>query len=298
VPPPVAPANPVVAAVKKAGASSVFQVAAVLFTVGLLAQVISAFRVGSFLDRIFDFINTLSDGEMTYELSSFRHEFGFDLLDVIGSTLTGMMLFLLIPTILLCVGVWLFHLAAKNNNEPLLRTTGLSILNGVSIFQLILKALSALGVLVSVVLILITGAAARNGDAMAVAVGVAIVPLILYVPVLALSIAYYVSAIKAIGAVKRAVATGQRLPQISAFLPVMNILYAIGSLVGVAFTGGWGVLAGLLNGTAMVLVSVALFNFRQAARQEQYAQQQALYPAPQVPYAPQPAPPVEEETTF
>jgi len=225
-PPPAQPAgpeNPVVTVFREHASSKAFLFAALLVSAVLFFNFILMFIPGSSpMDRIMtDFFEGFSEGSGG-EFGGFNFDDFLETTDGqdVASSFIG-----LIPSILICVGLWLVYLAGCSR-EPFVKTTGLSILRGVTIFFLVILCLVPPFLLLAVsVFAVASGETAEDYV-------VAVVVLIISAIVVVIPLLYCIFMSKTLRSIRISLVTGQPVAKVSMLVIVINYIMAGFAIIG------------------------------------------------------------------
>ncbi|GEM_PF-1482386 len=284
-------AHPVLNAVKNLGASPLFMVAVIGFTVMVLFSLLGAFvNNNSLYALLLPYESQLNEfGLSVYTLSYY--------LGSLQSTFTVWKIIGLIPSILMLVGMWMTFVSARESRTGGMKTTGLTIIKVISVLALIgLCALTALLVVAALILLI---ALSNEGGVPTTALGAVIVIAMIAVAVLVLYIVYYAKIVSTINTMKVTIATGCASDKISGYVGVIAILSGIRSALSIFSSANvLELLATIGSATASIAFGIFLFRYRTTMRGflNTYAQPApAAVPAPAAAPAPtyaQPAAPV------
>lgn len=225
--------TPALAVLKKALSSGLFLAVAILYTLVILFNLVYTMIPRDYTDMLEQYEGLYTEEEIQYVIDTFQYDIGMDLEHMstfnIG-TLIGM-----IPSILVCIGLWMLYVNAKATDGRPMRTTGLTLFKTSTIITLVCMCV-LLGLLIVVFILVfallgvagesIAGADTMDAAAMSVVLAVFVVCLIVLVAVMIFLIFYYVKALKTFKAVKYTMLTGQPNDQVSMFLIVMMFIGA------------------------------------------------------------------------
>jgi len=259
-------------AVKSAGASNLMLASAVIVSMQLLLNLLSIFR----------FNLTYSVGQLDlfraplfYGIEEGIYEAGMGLMEgmnLLQGLIRSFMFMGLIPTILICVGLWMFVLASRRGD---VKTLGLSLLKGVAIYNIVMVAVvMAIFAVLSVVIIAAMQSFSRYSygyNEEAIALVAVIIAIVIVIAALVLPLLYYIFALKTVDTVKMTVITGKPSDKVSPFVAVYGCISAgIGLLFSLFSLDAASVLTSLLNGTFMVIAAVMIFSYRKTMREIMY----------------------------
>jgi hypothetical protein len=132
-----------VALVKKHASSPLFLTGLILLTVTIFVSIISAMTAGNTVSSAIDEVEDALISDMLFSTAEQREM--QDLLNNIREFFDGFMIAIIIysllaqlPSILICVGLWLLFESSFNKNSPAPKSTGISLVRGVSIFNFVM----------------------------------------------------------------------------------------------------------------------------------------------------------------
>ena len=228
----------VLSAIKSVGASPLFLIAIIAFT----------------LMVVFDFISSFQTTGLAVEGMQQLMGGSNSTLDAAG--LVGLLIGS-IPKVLVVVGLWFTYITARQQQVNSLPTTGLSMIRGVLLFEMVISILSMLAMIAFIF--------SNNIDVMvSVLMGVNLEMGLVHIPLFvrifvvaifggigALLILYYVKLRSTLSGIRDSINRAEALPhEVSSFVVVM--FYIVGVVMALSFLGS---LAGLT--TAMAELSVA-----------------------------------------
>lgn len=274
-------AHPVLNAVKNLGASPLFMVAVIGFTVMVLFHLLGAFVNNNSLYALLlpyeSQLNELglSPYMLRYYLSSFQ------------STFTVWKIIGLIPSILMLVGMWMTFVSARECRTGGMKTTGLTMIKVISVLALI--GLCAVTVVLAVAALILLIALSNEGGVPTTVLGAVIVVAIIAVAILVLYIVYYAKIVSTINAMKTTIATGCASDKISGYVGVIAIISGVGSALSIFNSANvLDLLATIGSATASIAFGIFLFRYRTTMRGflNAYAQPTpAAVPTPAATYA-------------
>lgn len=247
--------NSVISIIKKIASSGLFLAGAICISVSAFLQFISAFS-GSVL---FSYIETLMDLSNIEGYSDMPE----GVFGIMGTAFTGVSLISVIPLVLVVIGLWLCYTSAKNNEN---KTTGLSIIRGVVIYEIV--AMSVGIGLVLLLLILGMGMSSALPSLLGeefyvpvnlsagVIMAIAVVLFIMVVAIFVIDLILYIKALKTIKTLKTSLASGILSGKISMFLIIM--LFIMGASCALTFD-----LSGMSLGAAYILFGICLNQLRE-----------------------------------
>ncbi len=268
--PSAAEPTPLTRAIKESGASPLFLGATATYALGLLMVVVGAFSADSLIERVLKlFGRYIPDWDTVME--EMQTDLPYDFFNMLKFQTGFSVLFAMIPLALVCAGMFMFYRSARNENEAIPKSTGLSLINGVAIYRLV----GVGGGAVAIVIMLGFGVLALFAVQEATVAMVLAASSLFLAASIALSIAFYASAIRSLSSVKKTLADGRSAPVISRFLTGMIIYTAISTLVqsipGFIFFGIPLGLANFLQGAGMALLAAVLVQFRKKIQELQDA---------------------------
>ena len=229
--------HPVLNAVKKIASSPLFLVAVIAYSAQLLFSLINLFKGGnailSMIYRILDI------GRAPVII------FGF-----LG----------LIPTMLICAGLWMTYASAQSRMSNGMKTAGLTMIKVLTIIQLIGSCIAVV-VIELLLLIAVIGIAATEyapGAAIAVMVFVVLVVAASYT----LQIIYSAKIIKSLNAAKNTIMTGVPAAKASAFVAIWAFISAFGALFSLVTS----FLSSAAAITSLVCFGILVFKYNNSMR--------------------------------
>ncbi len=234
---------------KSVSAGSVFLVAAIAFSCSVLFSLLETFSASN-------------------SMNSAMEEYGLDAIDGISQVMDGFMrgsiaiaIIAMIPSVLICIGLWMIYASATDRADPSRADSGLSVIKVVNLLKWVFMDIG-LGI---VLLLVITGASdVADYDGMGSAVAVIILILI---GLIALVNLYYYKINQTVLALKQMVRTGEPSDQLSRFIGVM--CYISGCLTGIsailALVDGniLSFLSSAGSTTAMICFGMLIFTLRE-----------------------------------
>lgn len=297
---------PVIDLLRRLAMSPLYLTGAIAYTCSIFFGLVSAMSGGTMVKITDQYLNLLfryrdlGSGELRGALDQMNRLMPLMRGASLGSALVGQ-----IPAILIAVGLWMLFASARNRTGEPLKTSGLTIIKAVAIFNIVMVSLAALLLLVA--LFLLMAALASYEDAV---VPVFVVLIVLMAAVFALAILFYVKLAMTIQTMQDSIRTGNAADRVSAYVAVISILGGVGSLLGILGAGSLGgALAMLASAVAAFCYGIFLFQYRKEMRlamggqyrsspdhdQPIYASPEPAAPAPQPVYAsPEPAVPAPQ----
>ena len=253
----MAPVNPAVAAVKKTGGSALFLIATITYSVLILLNLISAFMpstASQYADLLY---------EMTYDYSIYEAAS----IMTTGSIVSG--LIQSIPTILICIGLWMIFGASKSR-KPRVSTGGFTMVN---VIEIIMLVLTCIGLAIACIVMLVAALAVREANSWSLygmsganaVIGMAgtafIVIFSIAILFLVLTIIYYAKFIGSIRVIKKAANGIVAGKKISLYVIVINFILIGFSVIGL-IPNLMSLLINLLTITFNILITIALIQMR------------------------------------
>ena len=216
MPPQAMPSTPAVNILKKMSSSALFIVAASMYTLLMIINVVKIF-----MDNIY-----------TAQAYEFDFGYGYSYSSPGGTQVNGLgILFGIIVWILpalIGLGMWMHFMSAKKKSAAGLKTGGLTLISVCVIINLVFICLAMLLFIIAWVIMLIAAIGVNAGAEPMIVAGV--IGIVLVVAII-LVITYYAKLIGSISALKRCALTGQP-KKVSAYVAVMHFITA---LVSIAF---------------------------------------------------------------
>lgn len=266
--PPQAIGHPVIETVRSLILSPLFLVAVILFSASILLSVLGSFGLteamtGWMTDVFYEFGMEAELDEITQTLMTDSMGVG----TVVGA------LFGSIPSVLMALGMWMLYTSARNRQNLLINTGGLTLIKVLTIISLVsLGLVSALLLLMLVIVWIVASGEMIADEALILSVGM-IVVLVFLAVVLTLCILYYVKVIKTVGTIQKTLQTGVPSDRVSMFLIVMLFITggnAVMSSFSLVLFGGSGLalmVASVAQGVASILFGVLLLQYRSRMRE-------------------------------
>ncbi|PKM63031.1 MAG: hypothetical protein CVU97_02420 [Firmicutes bacterium HGW-Firmicutes-21] len=236
--------NPTIAALKRAGSSTVFFIAVILYSVQILLSLIHAF-----------IREPVSNTDI---YSEFNEEIGVQF-EKIQDALSTFALVVSIPTILICIGMWLFYASSRSRYDGPLPTTGLTMIKVINFIFLGFLLLFPFLVFLTVLF--------GNVDTEeSSAVLIAIIAIIIFAIVLTLPVIYIIGIINTINTLKKTIKTGMPSDKVSGFVGVMNFIIAVffilTALAAIRTLDIVAIFSNLLSAAFFILISIGLFAYK------------------------------------
>ena len=269
--------NPAVNALKNIGASPLFLIATIAFTVGMFFSFISLVGGGSSVAGYID--NYLNRAGIENFNSAFDSLYGYRAVFAF---------LLLIPTVIYATGMWITFVSASGRGSDSMSTSGLTMIKTMQIISIVFRCILFAIVEIVLLIVMVSAANARNND-YNTPLGSELSVLILcfavvYLIAFILKTVYRAKIVSSIGAVKKTVSTGNSVYRVSGFVGVMNFIIAFSSLSFLFFGGLLSVISTLCDITALVCFGLLLFKFNAAMRRitpnvaAPFSYQQPQYP--------------------
>lgn len=250
------PPYSVIGAVKSVGASPLFLIAAIAFSLSLLFSLIGLLGGG---------LGTM--GILMYYLNRAGLAFYNSIFGSVYRYLTIAGFLFLIPDILYTIGMWITFGSAASRGNNSMSVAGITMIRVMQIISLVFRCIFFA---VAEILVIVAAVAAAgggydypsSGESAAVIMIFAVVLLAVFI----LSIVYRAKIISSLGAVKKTVRTGNSVYRVSGFAGVMNFIIAF-CFIFTIFTGSlYSILSGLCSIISLVCFALALFKFNRAMR--------------------------------
>lgn len=242
--------------VKMLAKSPLFLTAVIAFSVYLLFSIIKVISAGSLFTGIIRILEFVMDNvpEISYQIGE-MYDIFYEIANMASAPIIILGLLGLVPSILICTGLWITYSSAANKYSNTMSTAGLTIIKVINILQLIGTCI--LCAFVEIFMIVLTIALAAESYAPGAVVVLMIIAILLTGFFFGLSIMYSVKVIKSLNAAKDAIISGASTKRASVFVAVWTFISAFFTL----FTILSNPLAVLANITAMVCFGILIFNF-------------------------------------
>ena len=248
--------HPVLNAVKKIASSPLFLVAVIAYSAQLLFSLINLFKGGNAILSMIYRILDMMGGNVPYEFYEI-----IDRIAYIGRAPVIIFGFLgLIPTMLICAGLWMTYASAQSRMSNGMKTAGLTMIKVLTIIQLIGSCIAVV-VIELLLLIAVIGIAATEyapGAAIAVMVFVVLVVAASYT----LQIIYSAKIIKSLNAAKNTIMTGVPAAKASAFVAIWAFISAFGALFSLVTS----FLSSAAAITSLVCFGILVFKYNNSMR--------------------------------
>lgn len=258
--------NPVLNVVKNIAASPLFLVAAIAFSLQILATILSSATAGALLEgAIYELLSEFGgmDFYELYEIMETISRIGsapFVICTIIG----------LIPSMLICAGLWMTYGAGVSRASDSMKTSGLTMIKVITIIELVWSCV-VLGVVD--ILLIITIIAAASVEYMAGAlVALCVFAFIIINAVVALNIVYYAKIVKSINTVKGTILTGRPSNALSGFVAVWSFIMA-GFLIFSLITNFF---VSALSMTAFICFGILIFKYKKEMSKLIYDEQRKI----------------------
>ncbi len=269
--------NPVLNKVKSVAASPLALVAIIALSVQILAEILGAFIAGNGpAYTIYRFLNMFGN-QIPYEVYGVLNWFtNIGNVTYIITTILG-----LIPTILICIGLWMTYSSATDRTNIGLKTSGLTMIKVIYVIKNIFAFIGLLLFEIAILAITIGICSAINsydgyyydsspysGFAVAICVIIAIVVALIFT----LQIIFNSKVIKSIDTAKYTINTGVPTDKISGFVAVWLIISACGLL----FTLITNFFVSVLSMTSLICFAILIFKYKNAMRSVMYVNPPAV----------------------
>lgn len=198
----------------------------------------------------------------------------------------------LIPTVLICIGLWLLYATGKSQNG-FMRTGGLTVIKVATLISLVLYCAAMVFLILICILVvaLVPSMVAESPDVSAadadmitsIVVMIFAIILIMVAAILAMMVVYYVKILKTLKAVKFTMVTGQPNDKVSMFLIVILFIGGVSS----ALSGLTAVLVSPIAGLSTLctaalycIAGVVLSGYRSKMKTLGYTTRQPVYQQP------------------
>jgi len=256
--------NPVLSAVKKVASSPLFLVAIIAYSVQILATIVNSTSIGAkvemFLYSMLDEIGYAAPYEF-YEIVDAISRIG-DIPYVVG-TIIG-----LIPTILICVGLWKTYSSAASRASDTMKTSGLTMIKVVTIIQLVWVCIG-LAVVELLLMLIVVAVAAANIYESGIIIAVLVFMVIIFAAAFVLDIIYLAKIIKSINTAKNSISTGIPSDKVSSFVAVWTFIGAAGMLFSLATS----FLLSAAAITSLICFGILIFKYKSAMKALMYTGQ-------------------------
>lgn len=258
-------AGPTVPAVKRSAGSVTFLLATVTYTAGLILMIVNL-------------LTSFAPGSAFYSAmrnAALVEPDLYSVMPVVQSLVSIFAVLFMIPTLLACIGFWVFFAAAKNNSRPTVSTGGLTLVQATLIIRLVGVSLLLLllGILFIPICIAIneyTSASYYSSSYYmpynaSAAIIIAVLALLLVF--LIFYIIYYAKALGTVASIKAASHGAFPAKPISMFVIVMNFIFAAFKLINFISTifsdfTFISFLTSLFDIAFLILISIALLQLR------------------------------------
>ncbi len=281
---PVLSSNPALNALKSIGSSPLFAGAAVLFSLSTLFSLMGGlFSSIDYTDLYYAVLYLHLDGNELVSLLDMMNG-----VSVVGAVLGN------VPGILVAVSLWLMYASSRNTHTGNVSTAGITICKVLAVIQLVFTCLAAAFVLLALAVVFFAAVAGEMddvgyeygfyfGEFMAVFCVVLLVAVII---AFTLAVLYQACVIKTCSRIKATALTGVPDNRIPSYLIVMNYITAV---VGVFGSIGFLMdrpltsIAALVNAAGLIVLSIALNQYRSRMTILMYPPVQPVYSQPPVP---------------
>lgn len=245
--------HPVLNVVKQIASSPLFLVAIIAFSLNLLVSLFALTNIGnSFTYMLYEVLDEFGRA-VPYEVYEF-----IDQISDVGSAVFGVFgIIALIPSIIVCIGLWMTYGSAVSRVSDGMKTAGLTMIKVVVIIELV--SYCVLLTLVDFLLIFGIVASAMSPEYIAGAlVALFVILLIVVTALLVLDIVYLAKIVKSINTAKNTIITGEPSDDISGFVAVWTFVKA-GALLFSLITS---FLASALSMTSLICFGILMFKYK------------------------------------
>ncbi len=260
-PPCQPPVHPVLYEVKQAASSPLFLAAAILMTMGVVFNFLNSVTSSFVTSAMMELLNQYLDTDMS---QLWGDASGSMTASLIGSVIVA------IPSILLLTGLWMTYTAARDRTRPDMKTGGLTLIKGITIFQLVVVILSAVLIVLAFVLCILAismgeWSSTREDELIAsIVMGIFTVVMTFVLAVCVLRSVFCVKIIKSINTVMQTLLTGIPSSKVSIFIAVWCFICGASCLFSVISAS---FLSALSYAVAYVLFGIILIRYRDRMRQ-------------------------------
>ena len=258
--------NPTLNVIKKVASSPLFLVAIIAYSVQILGSVIVAAGSGPLFSGMIYNILYEFGADIPYEL--------YDILDGIamagsGPVIVGTIIGL-IPTILICIGLWITYASARSRLSSGMKTSGLTMIKVITIIQLVGDCLTLAAFEIFLMFAVVASAAEAYGFVVVIFVFIVILGTAMYI----LQIIYLSKIVKSINTAKNTIATGVPSNKVSSFLAV----WAFVSAAGFIFSLPASFISSAAAITSLICFGLVIFKYKAEMRALMLAQQNTTNP--------------------
>ena len=248
-----------VSVVRRMLSSPILLAIAVLFTLSVVFTVIKSIDPSYNLSLTAFTISTLEGFDI--DLSALENNEVFkDIMSFMQTKSIGLAISSSLPSILLCVALFMQYSAARSAKGGSVSTAGLTVIR-------VMAVLSLIGaILVSVLTVGLFGfliVAMSQTEIPAFIVLLAVI-LIFVTAGFGLWIAFYVGALRTLGVIRKAAKNNIANSHISSYVAVILIIVGALSALGAFYSLGIQSVSGIAGGAANILLGVFLFRYRDA----------------------------------
>ncbi len=218
--------HPVLNVVKRLASSQLFLVAVIAYSAQILFAIVNSAGTGAKVEiLLYQLLDSLG-GNVPYEAYKFVDSLSRigDIPFVIGTFLG------LIPSIIICAGLWMTYASAKNRLVDGMSTAGLTMIKVITVIQIIFTCLALAGV--ELILLLAVIGIALTTYAPGAAIGVMVMLVLFVTAAYTLQIIYLVKIIKSINAAKKTIITGVPVAKASTFVAIWSFVVAFCAIFG------------------------------------------------------------------
>lgn len=133
--------NPILNDIKKFMVSPLVLIAVVLFTLSIVGNIANAGDIGIEFGELIEYIET---GNST--LDEAIEEEGEILLDMLDNVFTVIMVIIMIPSIVICIGLWISIYTAFDKQSDSMATAGFTMIKVITIIDIVFGVIGLIGV--------------------------------------------------------------------------------------------------------------------------------------------------------
>ncbi len=256
--------------IRSLAASPLFLVAAIAFTLTIVASLIFSQFTGTYISEAFqDLQQTMLDAGLDVQEIPGQLENAARGTGILGTAIS------MLPTILIAAGIWMVYAAAKNRSKPM-SADGLTLLRVMQIIELVFLCFGAFMMILVFVMVMALAANYSSGGSRGEEILSHTAPIIAIILVLALAIivvaiVYMAKLIKTIKTMRDTVTTGVPSDKVSGFVAVILIIGAVIEILtglSVLGFGGWpATVLQLLNATCGICFGILILRYKKAMRE-------------------------------
>lgn len=267
--------NPVIQAIRKAGSSTLFLIATILFSAAIILSIINSAIVKDVtIDEV------LTEKQMAL-LERIAESYDFNINTInqnSNSTVTGE-IFANAFSIITAVGLWMFYAASKSK-RGVYSTSGLTVIKVINIIKTVLLciafAIIELSLFICIlnvpnIIKLMKKVDVDNilqFDLTSIMAGLLVISIIIIAAVFAIYIIYLLFITASINNVKKSITYGIASDRVSTYVGVINIISAVLGLLGIfrSYTMVQA-LATLATSAFLIIISVCIFSYKKTMKQ-------------------------------